>query len=82
VWAADAFDAEFGGRIRTRYWTGLELEGVVKRADVLIGAVLVPGHKAPKLVTNSLVEQMNPGAVQLDISIDQGGCFEDSRPNP
>ncbi|ORB85458.1 alanine dehydrogenase [Mycobacterium kansasii] len=73
-------DAEFGGRIRTRYSTGLELEGAVKRADLVIGAVLVPGHKAPRLVSNSLVAQMKPGAVLLDISIDQGGCFEDSRP--
>jgi alanine dehydrogenase len=73
-------DAEFGGRIRTRYSSGFELEGAVKRADVVIGAVLVPGHKAPKLVSNSLVAQMKPGAVLLDISIDQGGCFEDSRP--
>ncbi|HUO36970.1 MAG TPA: alanine dehydrogenase, partial [Mycobacterium sp.] len=73
-------DAEFGGRIRTRYSSRLELEGAVKRADVVIGAVLVPGHKAPKLVSNVLVAQMKPGAVVLDISIDQGGCFEDSRP--
>ncbi|WP_099184572.1 alanine dehydrogenase [Mycobacterium kansasii] len=73
-------DAEFGGRIRTRYSTGLELEGAVKRADLVIGAVLVPGHKAPRLVSNSLVAQMKPGAVLLDVSIDQGGCFEDSRP--
>ena len=64
MWAADAFDAEFGGRIRTRYSTGLELKGVVKRADVVIVAVLVPGHKAPKLVTNSLVAQMKPGAAR------------------
>ena len=73
-------DAEFGGRIRTRYSSALELEGAVKRADLVIGAVLVPGAKAPKLVTNSLVAQMKPGAVLVDIAIDQGGCFEDSRP--
>ena len=47
MWAADAFDAEFGGRIRTRYSTGLELKGVVKRADVVIVAVLVPGTRHP-----------------------------------
>jgi alanine dehydrogenase len=46
----------------------------------VIGAVLVPGAKAPKLVTNELVSRMKPGAVLVDISIDQGGCFEDSRP--
>ncbi|MBV8348548.1 MAG: alanine dehydrogenase [Mycolicibacterium sp.] len=73
-------DGEFGGRIRTRYSSGLELEGAVKRADLVIGAVLVPGAKAPKLVPNSLVAGMKPGAVLVDIAIDQGGCFEDSRP--
>jgi alanine dehydrogenase len=73
-------DAEFGGRILTRYSSGLDLEGAVKRADLVIGAVLVPGAKAPKLVSNSLVSHMKPGAVLVDIAIDQGGCFEDSRP--
>ncbi|MBW0014732.1 alanine dehydrogenase [Mycobacterium sp.] len=73
-------DAESGGRIGTRYSSAYELEGAVKRADLVIGAVLVPGAKAPKLVSNSLVAQMKPGAVLVDISIDQGGCFEDSRP--
>ena len=67
-------------RVRTRYSSTYELEGAVKRADLVIGAVLVPGAKAPKLVSNSLVAQMKPGAVLVDISIDQGGCFEDSRP--
>jgi alanine dehydrogenase len=73
-------DAEFGGRIRTRYSSLLELDGAVKRADLVIGAVLVPGAKAPKLVSNSLVAHMKPGAVLVDIAIDQGGCFDDSRP--
>ncbi|MGE5694227.1 MAG: alanine dehydrogenase [Candidatus Sericytochromatia bacterium] len=73
-------DAEFNGRVRTRYSSALELEGAAKRADLVIGAVLVPGAKAPKLVSNSLVAQMKPGAVLVDIAIDQGGCFEDSRP--
>jgi alanine dehydrogenase len=73
-------DAEFGGRIQTRYSSILELEEAVKKADLVIGAVLVPGAKAPKLVTNSTVAQMKPGAVLVDIAIDQGGCFEDSRP--
>lgn len=73
-------DAEFTGRIQTRHSSVYELEGAVKRADLVIGAVLVPGAKAPKLITNSLVAQMKPGAVLVDISIDQGGCFEDSRP--
>ena len=73
-------DAEFGGRIETRYSSILELEDAVKQADLVIGAVLVPGAKAPKLVTNSTVAHMKSGAVLVDIAIDQGGCFEDSRP--
>src|ERR1700761_2188528 len=73
-------DAEFGGHIGTRYSSAYELEGAVKRADLVIGAVLVPGARAPRLISNSLVAQMKPGAVLVDISIDQGGCFEDSRP--
>jgi alanine dehydrogenase len=73
-------DAEFGGRIETRYSSILELEDAVKKADLVIGAVLVPGAKAPKLVTNSTVAHMKPGAVLVDIAIDQGGCFEDSHP--
>jgi alanine dehydrogenase len=58
----------------------LEIEKAVLEADLVIGAVLVPGAKAPKLVTNELVGRMKPGSVLVDISIDQGGCFEDSRP--
>jgi alanine dehydrogenase len=73
-------DTVFGGRVRTRYSTVLELEEAVKHADLVIGAVLLPGAKAPKLVSNSLVAQMKPGAVLVDIAIDQGGCFEDSHP--
>lgn len=73
-------DAEYGGSIETRYSSQLELEAAVRQADLVIGAVLVPGAKAPKLVTNKIVSQMKPGAVLVDIAIDQGGCFEDSRP--
>ena len=73
-------DAEFGIGIRTRYSSAYELEDAVKRADLVIGAVLVPGAKAPTLVSNSVVAHMKPGAVLVDIAIDQGGCFEDSRP--
>ncbi len=73
-------DAEYGGAIETRYSSSLDLEDAVKQADLVIGAVLVPGAKAPKLVTNSTVAQMKTGAVLVDIAIDQGGCFEDSRP--
>ncbi len=73
-------DAEFGGRIQTRYSSALDLKDAVKAADLAIGAVLVPGAKAPKLVTNSTVAQMKSGAVLVDVAIDQGGCFADSRP--
>ncbi|HEY3996330.1 MAG TPA: alanine dehydrogenase [Mycobacterium sp.] len=73
-------DAEFSGQVRTRYSSAYDLEHTVKRADLVIGAVLLPGAKAPKLIPNSLVAQMKSGAVLVDISIDQGGCFEDSRP--
>src|ERR1700755_2675809 len=75
-------DAEYGGAIETRYSSQLDLEDAVKQADLVIGAVLVPGAKAPKLVTNSTVAHMKAGAVLVDIAIDQGGCFEDSRPPP
>ncbi|OHU06796.1 alanine dehydrogenase [Mycobacterium syngnathidarum] len=73
-------DNETNAGIETRYSSSLELEETVKRADLVIGAVLIPGAKAPKLVTNSTVAHMKPGAVLVDIAIDQGGCFEDSRP--
>jgi alanine dehydrogenase len=52
----------------------------VRQADLVIGAVLIPGAKAPKLVSNELVSQMKPGSVLVDIAVDQGGCFEDTRP--
>ncbi|AZG44105.1 alanine dehydrogenase [Gordonia insulae] len=74
-----AVDARFAGRVHTRYSTTLALAEAVREADLVIGAVLVPGAKAPVLVSNSLVAQMKPGAVLVDIAIDQGGCFEDSR---
>ncbi len=73
-------DAQFDGRVRTRYSSAYELEEIVKRADLVIGAVLVPGAKAPRLVPNSLVARMKTGAVLVDIAIDQGGCFEGSHP--
>lgn len=73
-------DNETNAGIETRYSSSLELEEAVKQADLVIGAVLIPGAKAPKLVTNSMVSHMKPGAVLVDIAIDQGGCFEDSRP--
>jgi alanine dehydrogenase len=73
-------DAQFGGRLRTIASNSYAVEQAVREADMVIGAVLVPGAKAPKLVSNELVAQMKPGSVLVDIAIDQGGCFADSRP--
>lgn len=73
-------DALYSGRLRTIASNSFEIERAVKDADLVIGSVLIPGAKAPKLVTNALVKKMKPGAVLVDIAIDQGGCFEDSRP--
>jgi alanine dehydrogenase len=70
----------FGGRASTCYASTLEIEQRLPEADLVIGAVLVPGAKAPKLVGNDLVKRMKAGSVLVDIAIDQGGCFEDSRP--
>jgi alanine dehydrogenase len=73
-------DQLFGGRIQTIASNAFEVERAVLGADLVIGAVLVPGAKAPTLVSNRLVERMRPGSVLVDISVDQGGCFEDTRP--
>jgi alanine dehydrogenase len=75
-----AADQLFAGRVRTIASNAYELETAVLAADLVIGAVLVAGAQAPKLVSNDLVSRMKPGSVLVDISIDQGGCFEDSRP--
>jgi alanine dehydrogenase len=72
--------AQFGSRVRTVYSTAEAIEQLVAEADVVIGAVLIPGATAPKLVTRAMVEKMKPRSVMVDISIDQGGCFETSRP--
>ncbi|MDH6216712.1 alanine dehydrogenase [Streptomyces pseudovenezuelae] len=73
-------DRVFGTKVRAIMSNSFELEKAVLEADLVIGAVLIPGAKAPKLVTNELVSRMKPGSVLVDIAIDQGGCFEDSRP--
>lgn len=73
-------DALFGGHAQTIASNLFEVERAVRDADLVVGAVLVPGAKAPTLVSNELVAQMRPGSVLVDIAIDQGGCFEDSRP--
>jgi alanine dehydrogenase len=73
-------DTSYGGRIKTLTSSKHAIEREAKQADLVIGAVLVHGAKAPKLVSNALVAQMKSGSVLVDIAIDQGGCFEDSRP--
>jgi alanine dehydrogenase len=73
-------DEMFGGAIRTRFSTLATIEEELGAADVVIGAVLVPGASAPKLVTRSMLSAMKPKAVLVDVAIDQGGCFETSRP--
>ncbi len=73
-------DAIYQGHMQTVASNAYEIERAVIDADLVIGAVLVPGAKAPKLVSNELVSRMKPGSVLVDISIDQGGTFEDSHP--
>ncbi|MGH3734734.1 MAG: alanine dehydrogenase [Micromonosporaceae bacterium] len=73
-------DRIYQGHLQTVASNAYEVEKAVLDADMVIGAVLVPGAKAPKLISNELVSRMQPGSVLVDISIDQGGCFEDSRP--
>jgi alanine dehydrogenase len=73
-------DLHFGGRMNTLFATIDTIEREVTAADLVIGAVLVPGAAAPKLVTREMLKGMRPGSVLVDISIDQGGCFETSRP--
>jgi len=73
-------DLQFGAQLHTLFSTVENIEREVAIADLVIGAVLVPGGAAPKLVSRDLVRQMRPGSVIVDISIDQGGCFETSRP--
>jgi alanine dehydrogenase len=75
-----AADAVYRGRCQTVTASAYEIERAVWDADLVIGAVLVPGAKAPTLVSNELVAKMKPGSVLVDIAIDQGGCFADSRP--
>ena len=73
-------DKVFGNRVKTLASNAYNLERACLSADLVVGAVLIPGAKAPKLVTNELVSRMKPGSVLVDIAIDQGGCFEDSHP--
>ncbi len=73
-------DLVFGNRISTVHSTAHSVEDAVRGADLVVGGVLIPGAAAPKLVTRDMVARMKPGAVVVDVAIDQGGCFETSRP--
>ncbi|MFC4159441.1 alanine dehydrogenase [Chitinimonas lacunae] len=72
-------DNDFGGRIKTLYSTQDAIENELREADAVIGAVLIPGAAAPKLVTRAMLALMKQGSVLVDVAIDQGGCFETSR---
>lgn len=73
-------DLQFGSHINTLFSTTDTIEAYVRDADMVIGAVLIPGAEAPRLVTKKMLSQMRPGSVVVDVSIDQGGCFETSKP--
>ena len=73
-------DDIFGARIQTLYSTRANIEKVIRQSDLLIGAVLIPGAKAPRLVTRADLKLMQPGAVIVDVAVDQGGCFETCKP--
>jgi len=73
-------DALYGGRVRTVFSTKDAIDSLITEADLVIGAVLVAGAATPKLITEDHVKRMQHGAVVVDISIDQGGCFETSQP--
>jgi alanine dehydrogenase len=72
--------AQFGGQVRTLYSTEQALEDLLPMSDLVIATVLVPGAAAPKLIRRSMLKSMKPGAVIVDVAIDQGGCSETSRP--
>lgn len=73
-------DELFHGRVRTRYSTLDTIDAEISVADAVIGAVLIPGASAPKLVSRAMLKHMKPGSVLVDVAIDQGGCFETSKP--
>ncbi|WP_035769655.1 alanine dehydrogenase [Arthrobacter castelli] len=73
-------DAQYRSRIKTVASNAFEIERTLIDADLVIGSVLLPGAKAPKLVTNEQVSRMKTGSVLVDVAVDQGGCFEDSKP--
>ncbi|MDR5859051.1 alanine dehydrogenase [Halomonas eurihalina] len=76
----ETLDDRYQGRMKTVFSTADALEEAVRESDLIIGAVLVPGAAAPKLITREMLSDMKPGSVLVDVAIDQGGCFETSRP--
>jgi alanine dehydrogenase len=76
----ERLDRTFNGRVRTAFSGVAILSQLLAEADLVIGAVLIPGAAAPKLITRDMLKLMRPGAVLVDVAIDQGGCFETSRP--
>ena len=78
--ALESLASRFGPAVRTLYSTPRTLAQLVPTADLVIGAVLLPGARTPRLITTTMVKQMRPGSVIVDVAIDQGGCAETSRP--
>ncbi|ARS54453.1 alanine dehydrogenase [Kushneria konosiri] len=76
----ETLDHRYQGRLRTVYSTRDALEAAARSSDLIIGAVLIPGASAPKLITREMLAMMTPGSVLVDVAIDQGGCFETSHP--
>lgn len=76
----ERIDTRFDGRVRTVMSNSISIEAYVRRADLLVGAVLIPGASAPTLVSRQLVSTMKPGSVIVDVAVDQGGCIETTRP--
>jgi alanine dehydrogenase len=74
-----ALDDQYRGQLRTVFSTTEAIEHLAMEADLIIGAVLIPGASAPKLISRELVGKLKPGSVMVDVAIDQGGCFETSR---
>ena len=78
--AMDALTVEFNGRVRALFSSSANIAAAVAAADVVVGGVLIPGAAAPKLITEKMVKSMKPGAVVVDVAIDQGGCIATAKP--
>ena len=76
----EKIEARFGGRVKTLYSNSKNVENSVQNSDLVVGAVLIPGASAPKIVTRNMIRKMKTKSVVVDIAIDQGGCFQTSKP--